>query len=607
MKRQILLLVCLLTGMTLLSREIRTPLNVQQGIDGHLHVPLELEEEDLGHKITYDIWGAMYAQSANQAYNQCHDIVNVAQIFFGKESFRGKDVFADSTLSSPGDAAATWLNFAVLTPRVEYHENGAVLGGTIMGSWRDGSVRFGLRANLPYKVIEMDNENCDCSLGEETIQDVSRRQSDLFVAGTDPRVTLNSTIDNDWAYRLDFVSALCSSSCTIPLVEYGTGAGVPTRIHGKDVTDTGNLAPDTGFTQGNPVHLLQVEVGSVPMGLLAAAWNPAISTSGFISGSGAGAGVGTRVRFDDGTDYTALAADPDAQSQFWLVPTLVKNGGANELATSNDANEIRNMIEQLLNEIDFSAANFFANNGISFASQTTRGIGDLATQLFLGGFASEKLYGEVQLGVSFPTGKRVKNPNLVYKMPTGNNGHFEIAGGLMGWWHAVDTVALKADASYHWVLNRSERVAESFQGATVKNINPIVNADISWQYFIGHIDLTFLHPENPGLGFDIGYEFYWKKQDNICFKGSSCSSSCEDDGIPFATVDGNLATDFFGNFEPLDPCVLERYTKRVSNKLRIEFFHHWNFGDLYAGWSQVFYGKNIMRETSYYFGMSINF
>jgi hypothetical protein len=197
----------------------------------------------------------------------------------------------------------------------------------------------------------------------------------------------------------------------------------------------------------------------------------------------------------------------------------------------------------------------------------------------------------------------------VYKTPTGNNGHYELELGAMAWWKPICCIALKGDASYHWVLGRTERVAAAFKGATVKNINPIIGADISWHYFIGHLDLTFIHPENPGLGVDIGYEFYWKNKDNICFKKLCFISECEkNDGcIPFGTTDGVTATDFFGNSEPLSPCVLSEFTNRISNKLRIEFFHHWNFADLYMGWSQVFYGKNIMRETSYYLGMSINF
>jgi hypothetical protein len=609
MKKGKIFLTCLGLACMLEAREFRTPLNVQQGTNGYFHAPLELEDEELEHKIKYDIWGAAYAQSAHKAYNNCHDKVNVAQIFFGKESFRGKEVFANSTVSSSGDAAATWLSFALLSPRVEYNENGAVFGGTILGSWRDDTLRFGVRANLPYKVVEMHSDDCSCGLGEETIQDVCRRQSDLFVANTDPRVTLDTTIDNDWAYRLDFVSSLCSASCTIPLVQYGTGAGDPTRIHGKDVTDTGNLSPDPDF-DGNPVHLLQVAVGNVPIGLLGGVWNPDVASTGFVSGSGTGPGVGNRARFDDGIDYTALSTDITAQSQFWVVPTLVKNGAANELATTDDANEIRNMIEQLINQIDFSSANFFFNNCISFATQKTRGVGDLDTELFAGYFFNKKTYGELQLGFSFPTGKKVKKPNLLYKTPTGNNGHMEIDLGAMAWFHAIDTVVLKGDASYHWVLESSERVAAPFVGATVKNINPILDADISWRYFIGHLDLTFLHPENPGLGFDVGYEFYWKKKDQVDFKCLSCpSTSCDSNGIciPFSTVSGSTATDFFGNSQTLDACVLEKYTDRVSHKLKVEFFHHWNFGDLHAGWSQVFYGKNIMQETSYYLGMSINF
>lgn len=638
MKKRILVLIsaCGILS-TVGAREIRTPLVLQQGaqgMHGYIHTPVELEEEFLDDTWQFEVWSGAYAQSADQAYDNCHNTRNIAKIFFGKESFHGADVFADATISSTADAAATWLSFATLTPRVEYHENGAVFGGVLQRAFKNGTWRVGARASIPYKAIAMQNDNCDCGLGEEALQDVCRRQSDLFVAGTDPRVTANSTVDNDWAYRLDFISALCSSSCTIPLVQYGTGAGNPTRIHGKDVTDTGNLSPDPDFVSGNPVHLRQVAAGNVPTGLLAAAWNTEVSSASFLDGAGGGPGVGNRTRFSSTTDYTALSGDGAAQSKFWLVPTLVKNGAANSLVPTDDANEIRSMIEQLSNDINTSAASFFAHNCFSFETQKTRGFGDLDTEIFAGYQVRDNIYAEAEFGVRWPTGRKQKHPELIFKLPAGNNGHYEIDLGLMGWWKAKEWGAIKADASYHWVLDRKERVAAAFSGATVKNINPLIDADISWRYFIFHLDGMLTHPENPGLGFNVGYEFYWKQKDDICFKNKTCSiescdndcddcdDDCDDDcndccngsssttcvarcTPPVAQVSGDTATDFFGVSQTLNPCVLEKHTKRISHKARVEFFHHWNFGDLFAGWTQVFHGKNAMKETTYYLGMNI--
>jgi len=194
----------------------------------------------------------------------------------------------------------------------------------------------------------------------------------------------------------------------------------------------------------------------------------------------------------------------------------------------------------------------------------------------------------------------------------------------MGWYQPVNWFILTSDGAYHKVFKHTEQVAAAFKGATVKNLGPTLCANIDWQYVVWHLDLNFVHPENPGLGFDIGYELYWKGHDEACFVGSSgiancgtgcsnnCSSGCSTNGSNGCSTDLcctssfiTTAKDFLGVTKQLDPCVLAINTSQLAHKIRVEFFHRWNFCDVFAGWSQVFAGKNSMQETSWHIGMEI--
>jgi hypothetical protein len=606
------------------AREMRTPLALRQGQTGAAHVPIK-NEEDGGYyygdkKWDYDVWGGAYAQSADQAYGPCDNKkVPIAQIFFDKASFRGQDAFANSTVSNPASPSAPALILSEITPRVDYDEQGVVFGFNATRFFKDeNKLAVGIRTRLPYRVIEMRRTDCcgecACDMGALTFNDVCVEESDLFPAGSDPRVTQDSVVNNDWACRLDFVSALCAANCTQPLVTYGDGIVVTGFGTVSDVTQSGDINPDSIAT-GNPIHLIQIPVGSTPTGLLGAPWNTTVATSPFLNGAGTGSGDGVRTRFDNATDYTPLSTDVAAQSKFWVVPTIVQDGAANNLVLSQDSISIKSLIDQLsknvatLNPVDFLTK----EQGVSFGDEKTRGLSDLDTDLFMGYFFKKNVYLEGELGFRWPTGDKIITPNRLYLIPRGNNGHYEVKLGAMGWWRPKDWFALKADLSLHAALKATERVAASFKGATVKNIGPAVDANVSWNYLIGHFDINFMHPKNTGLGFDLGYEVYVKGHDDICFLAGNCfkkcDSVCDCCNVPafVGSPNGLAANDFFGISQILDPCVLARNTNVISHKFRSEFFHHWNFCDLFMGWTQVFAGKNAMQETSWYLGMDIRF
>jgi hypothetical protein len=176
----------------------------------------------------------------------------------------------------------------------------------------------------------------------------------------------------------------------------------------------------------------------------------------------------------------------------------------------------------------------------------------------------------------------------VLKQPLGNDDHTELRlGGIIGW-DALDCMKLMVDGRYAWVLEGCERVAAPLQGAQIKNIGPCIRANVQWDYFVGHVNATFL--ASDCCGFDLGYEIYHKRCDEIC----PCT---------------RMVTDLAGNEnQPVDASVLSRNTDRTSHKVRLGFYAQvTEYCELQAGWSNAFAGKNIIRDTDWYLSMAINF
>ncbi len=641
-KRNILIQAALLSAFglgALTARDIRTPLNLQNEPLGHFHIPIEWEEDEKSIPCwDFDVWGAGYAQNAADAFGPCDNHrVPITQLLFGLSDFTVSEVFANNTVSTVSPSTI-FLSFSTVKPRVEYNEEGIVVGLNVARRFLDDRMHVGLRVNLPFRVVEMHRRNCDCGLGEEGLAEVRRCSSDFY--DTYPTDPLGNSFGSgtlkqyECTYRLDFLDALAESNGLLPGITWGTAilnqAFQPGPI---DVTDAGHvpLGVSDFYTGGNgmiavPAHLLQETPGIPPVDRFAAGefqvgvngvpGAPGAFAYPVLDGAGAAVGgvPGSRWVFGQGVDYTVLSDSNAAKSKFWFVPTFYSDA-AGDIGPSSEWITAESEIESLINTAGtfVTPSEFLANNGITFDTEKERGVGNLDTTIYLGyDFLCDKnMYGEGRFGVRWPTDKRDKNPGEVYRMATGNDGHYEVRVGTQWYYMPVCWFGMNFEGDYFHVCKRREKVAASFVGATIKNINPTVDAEVQWDYGLVKFDLNFYHPNNPGLGFLVGYEFYGKSKDRIEFvnpeiENASCgqkSNVCSNSNESVRT----MAPDLFGNLQTLDPRVLERQTQRLSHKMRLEFFHHWNSGDLFLGWTHVVGGKEVMRETSWHIGMVVQY
>ncbi len=593
--------ILLLGSSKQMARELRAPLPFRNGFHRFEHYPLLCEDWDTC--WDYDVWGGAYHRQADKAFTNDHGTKkqSLAGLYFNKECFTGIEAFPPGT---PSDGVF-FLDFAQLKPRFDYSENGAMFGFNVNRTFCCGKWDVGMRANIPFRSVKVELDCCDF---EEGLDDVCITKDEVIFNnnGDDPNVPANtSVIQNSYAYRLDFVASLPLTVNNIPeppeaFMNFRNGMGA-VAMNQKRVDNDNST----------PIHVLSVQDDTRPLppcskrlflGVNNTIFPPTdpkgqdqgVQNLPLLAADGSGVPVGDRAVFDKDTNYAdganALKNNVANQRKLWVVPTASVAGQTFELV--NDATNIRDTIAGIIQNSDTSTE-FLKDRGIVFDSQTLTGAGDLDVDFYFRRNWCDECRGDYYVegivGVRFPTGKKVKDPGKVLAQPLGNNRHFEVKLGAQTGWQPRDWFAVKADLSYSHVFKRTEKVAGAFTGATVKNIGPTVDAKVAWDYLIGNLDLTFVHPcSDACIGFDIGYQPYVKFKDKVSFKE-------------------NTATDLLGNTQTLDDGVLENHTKQVVHRIKTEFFHKNCTWEVFAGWLHSVAGKNIQRETDWYVGFGVFF
>lgn len=570
-KKKVIFLGLAMAGLvsTMFARELRTPWALWHGPQ-HAPIPWPVDEDSCWH---YNTWFGAERKQSNKVLIDKNSAESepLAGVIFGKPSFVALDAFAPETISP----ANPFLAVAQITPQYCYNENSAWFGLTaerIVGC--DCTWRIGGRAILPFRAIKTELTNC-CDV-EETLQDMCAQQNDRL-DGAPFGLSNAQTVLDCYSYRLDFVSAL-----------YVTQAGLPphepaVKYANPDKNDRITFF-DSDVTNGNPdgpiLYVTQRDNETRPEGAFCEA-QPIIEGFPILSADGTGLANNDRAQFGSGTNYTPLGSDVAQQRQLWIGPAVENVVGSAEMVL--ESRIIGDRINQIVRNLNQTALDFLKANGVDIGTQKLNGTGMLNTELYFNhDFCKGFLEGWV--GVQWPTGIRVKNPGQVLKIfTTGNNHHYEFRFGGVATWNPACWFAFKVDALYAHAFKARERVAAAFKGATVKNIGPAINSDISWNYLFGHASFNFFNPCNPRTGVMFGYEWYTKFKDKVRF-------------------DQTTATDFLGNTRELDPNVLEFRTDVVSHKGMVELFHQGDFWELFGGWTSVFAGKNAPKESDWYIG-----
>ena len=241
------------------------------------------------------------------------------------------------------------------------------------------------------------------------------------------------------------------------------------------------------------------------------------------------------------------------------------------------------------------------NGDYVFMTDQRAGLGDIDLDLFYEHTFSEDWVGELMVGLRLPTGGSSSYVGNPYRASLGNGNHWELKlGGLMAW-QPIDWMNIKLNLLGSWVIEGTEERCATFKGANIKNMGPKVDADVDWAYFVGSLDFTLFHPKTDNLSTTIGYEFYYKTEDNINFKKTKITS--------WLARKWNETTNVWDDYEDtLDSKVAEKNTEAISHKIRWESRIQLNkWCEMFVGGSYIFAGQNMPRETDGHCGFNVKF
>lgn len=562
------------------ARELRTPLDA-------LYAPFH-RDHPLGNETCDNVMiqGAAYYRCADRAFTNDHgtQTTNYASLYFGKEDFVGEEAFFSQDVFVPTNP---WLNTATMSPRITYHEKGILFGFDYNCKRDNCTGTFGVRARLPFRIISLERfKKCGQlhdELGAGNLDELVEYKLEQFAdANNNPRTIVT------FAYRLDLLSNLifngATPGSTLALVNYQA----PITMAGRNASRQGLGTPVSPFRY--PLFVIKRNDGSAPTGTFGQFENdnfiPNTMKPTELNASGTNLQNNERGFFLGTTDYSPLGNTSAAQRMLWVVPGIERQAAAINL--SPEADNLRTTVNDLLQAFDDSAEDFFTEQGLCFADYHKSGIGDLDLEFYYGDQLLCDLWGEILIGIKFPTAKKLKNPQELFAQPLGNNGHFETRLGGKLWYNTRDWLQLKGYASYNFVCQGTETINAPFKGATIKNIGPMVDARISWGYFFGYLNAVISNPSHPCSGFSIGYELYAKRKDNV-------------------ELTRRELKDFFGVIRELDATIVEQNTHAITHKVTTEFFYETNMFDVWAGWTHAFAGKNAPKESDFYIGMTLIF
>lgn len=590
---KIAVLMSVLGASTLMAaNNMRSPINSSWG---HMHWPLQdvretwwyqaMDADKKESNITFHKWVSLFSRTASKAFQSSGtENVNTTNtkklgtLIFGKESFKVEESVAGGIVTDANLLASTdpFLAAAQITPDFDYSEKGVNWGGKMEYALDDDSHwTIGFAAHMPFKIVEVE-QNANAQL-EETLQDMFKAD----VIKTESSTTTDTVLDDvDLTIRLDLLRALSLDEST-PLLreEDGRLKIGPNEVTVQDATNVGSVAgmflyKDTGKLPVIP-YRKTIESATAPL-----------------ASNGLGATDGTVAYAVRNTGYSTLFNNRSAQANWWLV----LRQDSNQLDGKSLTAQARAVAQRILYNVQLadlsnrSAVQYIRRKGLDLSQhERVVGLGDLDLGLYLRYMHERDWFVKLGVGAVAPTGTKKADGLRVYQFQTGNNRHWEIDACLLAGWMPLDWMSVSLGGSAHHVFGREEQLPASFTAATVKNLGPLVDGKVSWDYFTGHANFSFFHPYNKDLGCVLGYQVFAKLKDRVSF-------------------DSGTSIDFLGRTnQVLDSNVAEMNSSSMLHKVRGEIFHRWNFFELFAGASHAFAGKNAMKETEVHTGFSIYF
>ncbi len=608
--------------------------------------PLRYDFEKIEkNKSIFNCWTTGYMREADKAYmKHGFNTHPLTALIFGKSEFTISEAFANATV---GDSY--WqnqnpnLSTVMVAPRVSYSERGMVLGASLAYPVWANKGRVGLRGSLPLRSVRMekDDEMEHANIGDQrkAITGDMRyiNPTDANLGGAGAAADLKPlTMANVSYYNLKYLSGIKGLDGAGKVVTlYSTDAdGQNVKIGGKPYVaagDKGTIGKTAkmipmlilkGNADGTPPIgkgggvLYDTRVAGAAPGTAAyanalttdtrVAYMPAdMSVAGNIVAGGAitlapanavGAGVAKVLSLDPVVSNKVA----DIPGDLWA--TTIHGANGTPVAESGEA---KTTIDTALANYQQDVTAFLGKQVYVFQTYNLTGLGDADLDLFYSHNFSDRWNGEIYGGVKIPTGAGDKYYGNPYKMNLGNGDHFEIKVGGKIACATTKCLTIKADAHYNFVLDATEKRMAVFAGSTVKNIGPRADADVSWGYFTGNLDVTLYHPKTKDIATTIGYELYYKTEDRITFKDKSMAHFLGGAWVePTATAVG----EFVENKQLLGNKEARKGTEGIAHRGYVEGSYAFSkYLGMSVGGKYTFAGQNVPCEGEVFTGFNVKF
>lgn len=587
--------------------EVRTP-----WIAGNGPLRYMFEKHDENEKYALNLWSAAHTKYANRAFTKNgFKTKEITELIFNKSSFAIGDAFPDRTMSAAGTNFNPLVAAKTIDPRVDYSEMGMTLGGEISMPIGKSSGRIGIRGSVPFRSIEMERLDSGLDKAEDPKAD--------FVASKIIRVT---TANNGNAVAANTQPATLAKAYNVGMLRQLRG------INNQELFT--NL--DAAGAAQNGLRVFSTQIAAATPADAATNFAALTCTDPNLANKPAVYGYSFTTAATDVATSTYAAADVTDLTNAFNVPTTnanirnivaatnyadifdVATAGGKNFANKKDDSwlifrrsqngttdgkffntgaglTLSRGIDQALEQYTENAYGFLGRNNYSLDTQNRIGMGDIDLDVFYDHQLHEDWNAEAFVGLRLPTGDSKDKFGTPYRALLGNGEHFEVKLGGMLAWQPLTWMNVKADASYSFVLESKENRMAVFAGSTIKNFGPEAAADVDWGYFKGHFDMNFFHPKTSDIRSTLGYEFYYKTQDNVSFKSSTAT--------PF---DGNPVA------QALDNKLAEANTESMAHKVRFETSYQLSqYLELFCGGSFTFAGQNVMRDADTHGGFNVRF
>jgi hypothetical protein len=604
------------------ATEIRSPWVAERG---PLRYTFEKADKD---SYSLNFWSATNMKEAHKAFaKHSFETKPLSQLIFNKSDFEIQEAFPNAKMAAGYDDFNPLVGLKQLNPRVQYTEVGMNLGGEVAFHVYDKKGRVGVRANVPFRKVEMsrlDNgldqaENPTSDFVQSRLVSVDVNADDEFVPPAEKVQVVAK------AYNLKAVAALYDADA-VPLTVGGrkqNGEGSFT-IFGNELADGTTQAALTGTdSTGNPQHYAYKMTNDAEE---EHGRDNNFGNEDFLhipaSNLSSGLSANELADFASNTNYTDLLDSPSFDKNagnYWLIFRRQTNAGQNNpfkfgsgiRDKAGDLGQtLQTNIDALLQTYDVNAFYFLAGHGYHMDSQIRTGLGDINAEVFYAHDLTENLEAEVRAIMRAPTGGDNNLYGSPYSAMLGNGGHFELGLGGMLAWAPLSWMNLKFDAAYNFALQAKEHRMATFKGSKIKNMGPRADADVSWSYGTARVDATVFHAKTRDIRTVFGYEFYYKAADSVKYKSAQSASWLGAVTLSEAAIAARVRTGQPALAETfaVDNKLAAANTESISHKARFETSYQVHkYFEFYAGGSMAFAGQNVMQDKDAHCGFNVRF